>query len=277
LNNKKSRTFLALFRIAILYFGRVLAVSLVFGSVAYGLYYAQHSAYARQRFPVARIDYHGIEHVNQLALDAVVRRTLPDNLLQVDLGHVREIVESEPWVESARVKRVLPDRLEISLDEREPVAVATMDNELYVVDRNGSVLDRYGSRYGSLDGPIVKGLVNLARENSRQDNQRRMKAYLQVIAEFRSSGKDRLGTLSEINVEDPRRVALIPADDPIPVFVGDAAYLKRYETFLSCSEFYQQLKQQYGVIEYVDVTFEDKIIFHTPDQRQRALRAGARF
>jgi cell division septal protein FtsQ len=277
LNNKKSRTFVALLRIVILYSGRVLTVALVFGSVAYGLYYAQHSPYGKARFPIAGIDYRGLEHVDQKALDSLVRRSLPTNLLQVDLDHVREIVEAEPWVASAQVKRALPDRLEISITERLAAAVAAIDNDLYVVDLNGSVLDRYGSRYCSLDGPIVKGLVNLARENARQDNQRRMQAYLQVVSEFRASPDDRLVTISEINVEDPRRVALIPSDEPIPVFVGEAAYLRRYETFLSCKEFYQQLKLQYGVIEYVDVTFEDKIIFHTPDRRQKAIQAGARF
>jgi hypothetical protein len=157
------------------------------------------------------------------------------------------------------------------------IAVATMDGEFYVVDADGSVLDRYGARHKSLDGPIVKGLINVARENAREDNQERMSAYLAVIADFKTAPEDLLTHISEIDVGNPRKVALIPTDEPVPIFVGNQAFLRRYQTFLENRETYDELKRQYGTIEYVDVTFEDKIIFHTPQNQQALMRNEAQF
>ncbi len=264
-------------RFAALYLGRLLTVAIILFSIGYALQYAQNASDGQERFSIRRLDITGIRNADRAALEALVRRSLPTNLLLVDPGQVREVVESEPWIKSATVRRVLPDRLVVALEERQPAAVATIDGEFYVVDADGAVLDRYGARHKSIDGPIVKGLINVARENARDDNQARMRAYLAVTADFRTAAEDFLGYISEIDVENPRKVALIPTDDPIPIFVGDRAFLHRYQTFRDSRSLYDELKRQYGTIEYVDVTFEDKIIFHTPQTQQALMRSEAQF
>lgn len=277
MNNKKGISFRAFMRFAALYLGRLLTVAIILFSIGYALQYAQNASDGQERFSIRRLDITGIRNADRAALEALVRRSLPTNLLLVDPGQVREVVESEPWIKSATVRRVLPDRLVVALEERQPAAVATIDGEFYVVDADGAVLDRYGARHKSIDGPIVKGLINVARENARDDNQARMRAYLAVTADFRTAAEDFLGYISEIDVENPRKVALIPTDDPIPIFVGDRAFLHRYQTFRDSRSLYDELKRQYGTIEYVDVTFEDKIIFHTPQTQQALMRSEAQF
>jgi hypothetical protein len=264
-------------KFATLYLGRLLIVASILFSIGYGLQYAQNSSYGQERFSVRRLDITGIKNADKAALEALVRRSLPTNLLQVDPGQVRELVESEPWIKSATVRRLPPDRLVVALEERQPAAVATIDGEFYVVDADGAVLDHYGARHKSIDGPIVKGLINVARENAREDNQERMRAYLAVITDFKTAAEDFLSYISEIDVGNPRKVALIPTDEPIPIFVGDRAFLHRYQTFKNSRGLYEELKRQYGNIEYVDVTFEDKIIFHTPQTQQALMRSEAQF
>jgi cell division septal protein FtsQ len=254
-----------------------LTVAVILLSIGYALDYAQSSSDGRARFSVRHLEIAGIRNADPTSLEALVRRSLPDNLLRVDPGRVRGVLESEPWVKSATVRRVFPDRLVVTIEERQPAAVATIDGEFYVVDANGAVLDRYSARHKSVDGPIVKGLVSVARENARDDNEARMRAYLAVIADFKTAAEDLLGYISEIDVENPRKVALVPTDEPIPIFVGDRAFLHRYLTFRNSRELYEELKRQYGTIEYVDVTFEDKIIFHTPQTQRALMRSEARF
>jgi len=260
-----------------LYLGRLLTVALILSSLGYAIQYAQISPYGKARFSARHLDITGVQNADKAALEALIRRSLPANLLQVHASQIRQIVESEPWVNAATVRRVLPDRLVVAIEERQPAAVATIDGEFYVVDANGSVLDRYGARHKSIDGPIVKGLINVARENAREENQARMRAYLAVIADFKTAAEDSLSYISEIDVENPRKVALIPTDEPIPVFVGDHSFLRRYQTFQNSRSLYEELKSQYGNIEYVDVTFEDKIIFHTPQTQQALMRSEAQF
>ena len=266
MNNKKSSTFVAFGRLLAVYFGRLLTLAAVLGSTGYAVYYAQTSDYGTEHFPVAHIEFTGVNHLNQPALTSLLRHSLPGNLLQVDLAAVRRTVESEPWVKSAQVRRVIPDRLVIQVTEREPAAVAMMDGALYIVDERGVVLDRYGASYESLERPIVKGLARGAREQ----NTSRMQTYLEVITELGQSPKGHLAFISEVDVADPQRVALIPTDEPVPVLVGDRSFLRRYETFVSCLEMYRQLKERYGSIDYVDVTIDDRIVFHRAGEEEQA-------
>jgi len=277
LNNKKGSGFRGFMKFAVLYLGRLLTVAFILFPIGYTLEYVQNSPYGQERFSIRHLEINGIQNAERAELEASVRRSLPANLLQVNPGQIREVVESEPWVKSASVRRLLPDRLVVTIQERQPVAVATIDGEFYIVDAMGSVLDRYGARHKALDGPIVKGLINVARENAREDNQERMRAYLAVIADFRTAAEDLLTHISEIDVQNSRKVALIPTDEPIPVFVGDRAFLHRYQIFKNSHSVYEELKRQYGTIEYVDVTFEDKIIFHTPQEQQALMRSEAQF
>ncbi|MEF3168489.1 MAG: FtsQ-type POTRA domain-containing protein [Deltaproteobacteria bacterium] len=57
--------------------------------------------------------------------------------LSIDLSSVAKGVEGHPWIETCTVKRILPDRVEISVKERKPVAVIGTDK---LVDRTGRIL-----------------------------------------------------------------------------------------------------------------------------------------
>ncbi|MBI1179761.1 MAG: FtsQ-type POTRA domain-containing protein [Alphaproteobacteria bacterium] len=55
----------------------------------------------------------------------------------IDLGVVREQVESIGWVRTARVSRILPGTIQIAVTERVPYAFWQENRELRLIDRNG--------------------------------------------------------------------------------------------------------------------------------------------
>ncbi len=264
MDNNASGRIAFLFRRLGLLTGRLLVVAAIVGGGLLALHRAQASEYGCQRFQAAHLEFEGIANLNRPSIEGLVKRALGRNLILADLDHVRRVVESEPWVESATIRRILPDRVVIHIQERKPVAVAAIDEELYLVDSTGIVLDRFGARYGDLDGPIVKGLKNVALENAREDNLQRIQLYMRIVEDLSGSPQRLLQSVSEIDVSIPRRVAVIPAEEAIPVYVGDERFRERYERFLACRTIYNQLKDRYPRIEYIDVTFPDKVIFHTP-------------
>jgi cell division protein FtsQ len=245
---------------------RVILTLALVGIGIYGLYYARQSFRVGAQFELVDIEYWGGKHSDQNALTKLIQDTCPQGILAIDLERVRTLVEGESWVKSAIVRRKLPDKLVIHLTERKPVAVAAIDNELYVVDDEGVVLDGYGPDYQSIDRPIVKGLSNVARENSQAQNAERIQLYLTVIRDLASTEKDYTKALSEIDVSNPERVAVLPADEPVTVYLGSDHFLRNFETYLSQKEIYYRLKEEHGLIEYIDVSYENKVIFHTPDE-----------
>ncbi len=78
------------------------------------------------------------------------------NILGVSLTKVRKQLEAHPWITSAQVRRDLPDRLEINLTERVPMAVLDM-GQRFLMDDMGVVFKRY-SPDDPVRVPVVTGL-----------------------------------------------------------------------------------------------------------------------
>ncbi len=234
--------------------------------IVYTTYSAQLSLYRLEAFRVRTIHFQGLARTDPIQLRELIRGTLPENenILRISLDYLLQLVESEPWVKNALVRRKLPGQLLIHLVERLPLAIATIEGELYVVDSEGVVVDRYGSRYQDIDRPIVQGLQNTARTDAQNENSRRMQTYLHLLEEF-VSPLDYTLLVSEIDVGNPGRVSIIPTDEPVRIYLGSESFRKRFQTFLEKKELYYQIKKQYGSIDYVDVSYENKIIFHTPE------------
>ncbi|MCH7803826.1 MAG: FtsQ-type POTRA domain-containing protein [Acidobacteria bacterium] len=248
---------------------RIVLLGLIVLVGAYALAYSRHPTEVAMRFQLEEIHYQGLVHLDRRALDALIDQSVSKNLMSVDLDRIRDLVESESWVREATVRRKLPNQLVIHIRERQAIALAAIDNELYVVDEGGVILDRPGPSHQSIDRPIVRGLMNAARENAQEENILRMQVYLRVVEELASHNR----SISEVDVETPEQVAVFPTEDPIPIHLGDDDFLRRYETFMSQKDLYDRLKEEYGTIESVDVTYDNKIIFHTPQKKGTTVMA----
>ncbi len=230
----------------------------------YGILLLGASLVDSKHFQLRHIRYQGVDRLDREALHQLITKMVPSNPIFIELDHVRQLVEAENWVRSATVRRQLPDTLWIIVSEREPVAVAAIDDELRIVDAEGRLLDAFGPQYSGLDRPIVKGLKNLALENAQEDNRLRMGVYLEIVAEMEAAGPELVSQLSEIDVSDVQRVAVIPTRKAIPVVLGHERYAQRFQTFLSQLPLLDRLQKQHGAIESVDVSFENRIIVQTP-------------
>lgn len=242
---------------------------LLLGAAALYIWDSAQDPNAPGAFRLKQTHFQGNDHVDTRELERLIHLSFPENVLLIDLTRLRSLVESEPWVKSAVVRRRLPNALYIYIQERTPVALAAVDGELYLVDSEGVFLDHYGPRYQAFDKPVVKGLKNVARENAASVNRERMSRYLELTRELSQGEQDYTATLSEVDVADPQRLAVVPSSEPVPIYLGDRDFRRRYEIFLQRRDLFEELRRQYGSIESVDVTYEGKIIFHTPDPADR--------
>lgn len=78
------------------------------------------------------------------ARDVVVASELSarDHLLRISTSSVASHVERSPWVAQARVERILPSRVRITVVERAPAAVVIAGPSSYLVDGEGVVLEK---------------------------------------------------------------------------------------------------------------------------------------
>lgn len=89
---------------------------------------------------------------NQQAVNETVNKFIGRSLIMVDLGTVKQELESLPWVMSAQVVKNWPGQLEVIIDEHEPVA---WWNETQVLNSEGLPLEQPASdmSLAQLNGP----------------------------------------------------------------------------------------------------------------------------
>jgi len=113
-------------------------------------------------FPVTRIELtHALGKTNREEIEAAARAHIKGNFFALAPAQVRAGLEELPWVRRASVRRVWPDRLEVTLEEHVPLA------------RWGeaALIDVYGERFsGSTDErlPVLFGPAGSEQELARR-------------------------------------------------------------------------------------------------------------
>lgn len=222
-------------------------------------------------FAISRIEFEGLEKLDDTTLEKRIQESVTGNIFRVDLDEIRRQVESASWVKSAVVRRRLPNRLVISIEERRPTAVAQIGQEMILVDQDGVLLGRQDPGFPLPEGPVVVGLADPRAKDAQSRNSERMQMYLQVVEDLSRGEVDLAQTISEIDVSNLKRVAVVPTDEPVLVCLGDQEFRKRYEVFQAQRPLYNEYKKKHGRIDEVDVSFDRRIIFKTPSKSRNAV------
>ncbi len=237
-------------------FTACLILALAVGLV--GIQFYQYISYSNH-FQLRHVVFTGARYAGVDQWRSEILKKNSGNLLQLSLGDVRRALEADHWVSQARIRRVFPDTLKIDITEREPVALAMVDNSIYIVSRDGTLLDRYSNRYGSFPYPLVRGLA--AEPSSRESNYRRMMLFLGAMEKLDSGGGQLTKMISEVDVSDLRNLVVIPANETVKIYLGEEDFLLRYQSHLKRIHAFRQLKEKVGPLEAVDLRFKGQVVY----------------
>src|SRR5258708_39489601 len=107
-------------------------------------------------FKIAGVAITGEKHLNREEILATAGVTGRASLLFFDVADARARLLTNPWIAEATVQKLLPDRLVISIAEREAFALWQKDGRVGVIAGDGTVLGPYVlRRYAGL--PLVVG------------------------------------------------------------------------------------------------------------------------
>jgi len=121
-----------------------------------GLQSAGEGAMAGAGFTVQSVALEGRNETAQREIARMLGIKRGDLMLYVDVDEARARIEALPWVKSAEVRRVWPDRIVVRIVERTPVAVWQRDGAKTVIDIDGHpIAGEDPVRFASL--PLVVG------------------------------------------------------------------------------------------------------------------------
>jgi cell division protein FtsQ len=196
------------------------------------------------------------------------------SVLRIPLELRRGQLEQIPWVESASVQRILPNRIRIALTERTPVAFARNGNELAVIDAHGVILDR--PREEDLHFPIVDGV---SEDLPREQREKRMQTYeefMKAVELVRPASSDRVSEVDLSNPKDLRVVmtGLANANDSqaVTIHFGSNDFTGKYKMLV---DNFSQWQANAGRVQSIDLQYARQVVVN-PDSNAGTASARKR-
>jgi cell division protein FtsQ len=201
------------------------------------------------------------------------------SVLRIPLDQRRHQLETIPWVEHATVRRALPNRVEVEILERTPIAFLRQGSELSLVDFHGVILER--PTKAAFHFPVVTGI---SAEMAQEDRERRMRLYAAFAQQIEAARGGALEKVSEVDLADVNDLrasltglagrpagtnaaanassgAFGQADAPLLVHFGDGDFETKYRNLV---ENIGHWRATAGRVDSVDLRFNREAVVN-PD------------
>ncbi len=205
------------------------------------------------------------------------------SVLRIPLDERRRQIETIPWVEQATVRRALPNRIEVEIVERTPIAFLREGSDLALVDAHGVILDR--PLKANFHFPVVTGIGADMPIEDRELRMQMFAGFTQQVEAARAGSMEQVSEVDLIEAKDLRATisglqvtntsgsatgsdAWGNADAPIVVHFGDSDFQSKYLTVLNDIG---QWRAAAGRVESVDLRFNGEAVVN-PDRTILALK-----
>src|SRR5579863_9806863 len=190
-------------------------------------------------------------------------------VLRIPLDARRAQLEELPWVESASVQRILPNRIRVELTERTPIAFLRNGTELALIDAHGVILDRPDGE--DLHFPIVTGLPDTM---AREEREKRIQTYQEFLRDadlVRAESSDRVSEVDLSNAKDLRVVmtGLSSANDSqaVTIHFGNSDFTAKYRMLV---DNFAQWQANAGHVQSIDLQYSRQVVVNADSSTNSA-------
>lgn len=219
---------------------------------------------ASDLFRIEQICVQGGRH---LSVDQVV--ALSDikpglNTFSLDLDLIGRKVAENPWVREARVQRIFPRQIDISIEERQPVAIINL-GYLYYLDNRGEVF-KVLEADDSLDYPVITGFDYQKIEQRDHQSAKALKQIVALLEDLKQREKFGLQQISEVNREASGGFTLFTLNEGVRIRLGKTAFSEKLDRL---ERIYAELQPRLSILDYIDLNVDEKVIVRI----ERSLQA----
>jgi cell division septal protein FtsQ len=180
-----------------------------------------------------------------------------ENLIHLDLVNVQQVIKrNHPEFKEVRVRRVLPNRVEIFLKRRTPAAQVFFSSYVQI-DKDLVLLP------GSSQTPFRNLMVIKGAERPRSGlyvgatlNDSDAQKALWLMEIIKRSGILKKRTLTQIDIGDPKNFSLI-VDGNIEIKMGNNHFIERIKIL---DQTLKTLNVDVAKVRYIDLRFDDVVI-----------------
>lgn len=223
---------------------------LVLLAVVLGIVKAHGYLQDEQQMPVQVIDFSGeYQHVDIIKLERLIRQAQPGSFFALDVNDVFELIEAQPWVYRASVRKKWPNTLKIYLVEQRPIAKW---NEDLLLNPYG---DTFNSQGQTLSLPRLYGPGG--SEKTALEGYNAMHSLLATTDM----------TIAELSLSE-RFAWQLQLENGIKLNLGRKEFIDRLQRFI---DVYPLLAQQEKAVKYVDLRYDTGVAVGWEDSHREII------
>ena len=237
---------------------------IILGSIGFGLVKLKSMFIDSDYFLVKGMDvklYNKEGAMRTLSLAQIGdKQILGSNVFFVDLNELKQKVAlAHPEFKNIVIRRLLPNKLLLQADLREPIAQIRSDR-YYLVDKEGVLLPDV-KNFPDSDLPIINGIgINLAKAHpfrSSSFEKGRLDKALTLINEIDSIKGLSGYRLNVLDISDPGNFSFYFKDRNVEIKIGNSHFHSRLQVL---AVLLAQLGSDTGKFKYIDLRFENPIV-----------------
>ncbi|WP_144752940.1 cell division protein FtsQ/DivIB [Bartonella saheliensis] len=205
-------------------------------------------------FVVTQVDISGNKRLTKQDILKMLKLDVAPSIFTFDVEKARSLLEKQAWVQSANVQKIYPNRMRISIVEREPYAIWQHDSIMDIVDHTGRVIVPF-------KGGIVRDLPLVVGQGA----QSAAKGFIQALSVYRQV-YDRVRAF--VRVGD-RRWDLV-LNNGMRVMLPENGALERLSSLISSGTMQDLLSRD---ILSVDLRLADRITVSLSDETLERYQA----
>jgi len=218
-----------------------------------------------------QVEIAGTRYVQRANVLGIFSADRSHSVLRIPLDQRRRQLELIPWVERATVRRALPNKIEVEIKERTPIAFLRQGSELSLVDLRGMILER--PLKGNFHFPVVTGLSTDLPLEEREQRMQVFAGFLQQVESARAGASEQVSEVDLSDANDLRATllglqggaisihnsgaAMAQSDAPLLVHFGDGDFQGKYRTLLENIGTY---RARAGRLESLDMRFSGEVV-----------------
>jgi cell division protein FtsQ len=231
-----------------------LLVSAMLGTLIVAAFYLYSFLTTSPRLAVADVEFHGLSRLSHAEVERLVADVKGQNILLVRLDQCAARFHDHPRVKYVEFRRVLPDRVVCTVQEREPVALVA-GRRLYEVDNEGMIMTA-DDLTGMLDLPVITGVSDGAIREGKPCPDAGLGEALATLRLCKQFGGPFAEDISELSV-GKGGINIVSLKEGMVLLLGNSQLERRLKKFFLMKNTIAKRDQSRKLI---DLRFEDQIV-----------------
>ncbi|MDY0131373.1 MAG: FtsQ-type POTRA domain-containing protein [Desulforegulaceae bacterium] len=215
-----------------------------------GFIFAHDMVTKTKEFPIKKIKITGNHYLGKEEIKTIAGFFEGDNIFGLNISMARLKLENNQWIKNAKVKRILPDVLEVEITEEKPLAKISL-KENFIINEQGHLFKKYENKDKFLGIPEVTGLNYSDFINKNH--------YYSLIMETLKTTNILFNTNSRLHLDKDIGITLYNTDSFSEILIGFTDLEKKIKS-LSIVKLYLKKKFNEIKIEKINLSNKNRVV-----------------